>query len=71
MHYQMRDMILEMTDKQLGDIHMPGIVPKLSETPGKVAWTGPELGEHNDEIYKGWLHFSEEEYAAFQEKGII
>jgi len=71
MHYQMRDMILKMTDKQLGDIHMPGIVPKLSETPGKVAWTGPELGEHNDEIYKGWLHFSEEEYATFQEKGII
>ncbi len=29
---------------------MPGIVPKLSETPGTVEWTGPQLGEHNDEV---------------------
>jgi len=27
---------------------MPGIVPKLSDTPGSVEWTGPALGEHND-----------------------
>lgn len=29
---------------------MPGIVPKLSETPGTVEWTGPQLGEHNDAV---------------------
>jgi formyl-CoA transferase len=29
---------------------MPGIVPKLSETPGGVEWTGPELGEHNEAV---------------------
>ncbi|UTH35457.1 CoA transferase [Pseudomonas sp. KHPS1] len=29
---------------------MPGIVPKLSDTPGAVHWTGPALGEHNAEV---------------------
>ncbi len=51
-HYQARDMILKVMDKNLGELHMPGIVPKMSKTPGEVKWTGPELGEHNEEIYK-------------------
>ncbi|MGJ9457991.1 CaiB/BaiF CoA transferase family protein [Oceanobacillus sp. CF4.6] len=70
-HYQMRDMILQITDKKLGELHMPGIVPKLSETPGSVEWTGPELGEHNEEIYKELLGYSEKEYHKLKQNGII
>ena len=29
---------------------IPGIVPKLSETPGATAWLGPALGAHTDEV---------------------
>ena len=32
------------------DFCMPGIVPKLSETPGSTTWIGPELGAHTDEV---------------------
>jgi crotonobetainyl-CoA:carnitine CoA-transferase CaiB-like acyl-CoA transferase len=31
-------------------VKMPGIVPKLSETPGGVNWSGPKLGQHTDDI---------------------
>ncbi|MET1082277.1 MAG: CoA transferase, partial [Burkholderiales bacterium] len=31
-------------------IDIPGIVPKLSETPGQTKWLGPTLGEHTDEV---------------------
>jgi crotonobetainyl-CoA:carnitine CoA-transferase CaiB-like acyl-CoA transferase len=31
-------------------VKMPGIVPKLSETPGAVNWQGPTLGQHTDDI---------------------
>jgi crotonobetainyl-CoA:carnitine CoA-transferase CaiB-like acyl-CoA transferase len=31
-------------------VKMPGIVPKLSETPGSVNWSGPGLGQHTDGI---------------------
>ena len=30
---------------------MQNVVPRLSETPGEVRWTGPALGQHNDEVY--------------------
>jgi crotonobetainyl-CoA:carnitine CoA-transferase CaiB-like acyl-CoA transferase len=32
---------------------MPGIAPKLSETPGAVRWPGPTLGQHTDEVLTG------------------
>ena len=31
---------------------MQNVVPRLSETPGEVRWTGPKLGQHNDEVFK-------------------
>lgn len=33
-----------------GDIYMPAAMPKLTKTPAKTNWLGPELGQHNDEI---------------------
>ena len=35
------------------DFKMPGIVPKLSDTPGSCEWVGPQLGEHNSAVLKG------------------
>ncbi|MUK87643.1 CoA transferase [Ornithinibacillus sp. L9] len=70
-HYQARDMILKVMDKKLGELYIPGVVPKLSETPGEVEWTGPEIGEHNEEVYKEILQFNDEEFADLKEKGII
>jgi formyl-CoA transferase len=32
---------------------MPGVIPKLSGTPGRVEWVGPELGEHTREVLSG------------------
>lgn len=70
-HYQMRDMILKVTDKQLGELHIPGIVPKLSKTPGEVKWTGPEIGEHNEEIYRDILKIDDDKFAQLKSNGII
>src|SRR5690606_21588021 len=33
-------------------VKMPAITPKLSATPGRTNWLGPELGEHNEEILR-------------------
>jgi crotonobetainyl-CoA:carnitine CoA-transferase CaiB-like acyl-CoA transferase len=45
-------MILPMTLPDGTQVKMPGITPKLSETPGAVRWTGPTLGEHTAEILR-------------------
>ncbi|NVZ19572.1 CaiB/BaiF CoA transferase family protein [Pseudomonas costantinii] len=49
-HYQARDMLLNVELPGGVSVKMPGIVPKLSETPGAVNWQGPTLGQHTDDI---------------------
>ena len=70
-HYRDREMIIEVDDPEIGLMPMPGIVPKLLGTPGRVKWTGPSLGQHNEEIYKSQIGLSDQEYAEYREKGII
>jgi formyl-CoA transferase len=50
---------------------MPNVLPSLSETPGEIRHTGPNLGEHNDEIYRGRLGLSAAELAQLKADGII
>jgi formyl-CoA transferase len=57
----------------LGDrtVKVPGIVPRLSRTPGEIEWLGPALGEHNDEILGGVLGLSEEEIERLSALGVV
>jgi crotonobetainyl-CoA:carnitine CoA-transferase CaiB-like acyl-CoA transferase len=66
-----RGMIEEAEVPGLGMLKIPGIVPKMEKTPGRTKWTGPALGAHNEEIFKGLLGMREEEYRVLQEKGVI
>ncbi len=60
-----------MDTKDFGTISMQGIVPKLSATPGEICWPGPELGEHNEQIYGGLLGLSNTEIANLRAEGVI
>ena len=70
-HYRERESLVDFKDPVHGTISMPGIVPKLSKTPGSIEWTGPELGRHNDEIYRRLLGKSEAEINALEQDGVI
>lgn len=48
--YLAREMLLSAKLPDGTPFKMPGIVPKLSDTPGGVEWTGPQLGEHTEQI---------------------
>lgn len=54
--YLAREMIVEAATANGGRLKVPGIVPKLSATPGAIAHPAPRLGEHDVEIMegKGW-----------------
>ena len=71
LHYRERESLVDFEDPVHGNISMPGIVPKLSATPGSIEWTGPKLGSHNDEIYKTLLRKSDAEIKALEQEGII
>ncbi len=70
-HFKAREAIVEVADKTLGTLKMQNTFPKLSSTPGKVRWTGPDLGEHNEEIYGGILGMNSATMKEYQERGII
>ncbi len=69
-HYQARKMFVKMQDSRVGEIVMPGIVPKLSETPGGVEWVGPPCGAHTEEVLAE-LGFSPKEISEWLNKGVI
>jgi crotonobetainyl-CoA:carnitine CoA-transferase CaiB-like acyl-CoA transferase len=69
-HYRARDMLLNIDHGDLGQITVPGIVPKLSDTPGSVRWLGPALGEHNREVFAE-LGIDEQAMANLASKGVI
>ena len=48
-HYQARGMIQRITTADGLELDVPGIVPKLSLTPGAINRRAPTLGEHTDE----------------------
>jgi formyl-CoA transferase len=70
--FKARDMLVEHVDPEFGPYIGPGIVPKFSETPGEVRWSGPwEEGSHNDEIYCGLLGLSASELDALRADGVV
>jgi crotonobetainyl-CoA:carnitine CoA-transferase CaiB-like acyl-CoA transferase len=69
-HYQARDMLLDAALPGGVSVKMPGIVPKLSDTPGEVRWQGPTLGEHTDSVLSS-LGFDAEHVARLRSEGAV
>jgi succinyl-CoA---D-citramalate CoA-transferase len=70
-HYAARENVVTVEDPEIGAFPMQNVIPRLSETPGEVRWTGPALGQHNEEIYGGLLKLDDDERAGLRERGIF
>jgi len=71
-HFKARGNLLRVEHPVLGEITMPGIVPRFSATPGVVRFPGPvRIGEHNLEIYHQELGISLEELEILRSEGVI
>ena len=49
-HYRAREMILKTEAYDGLPVHQPGVVPKLSETPGQIRSRAPRIGEHTEAV---------------------
>ena len=69
-HYNARG-LFEEVDVAGETLQIPAMIPRLSETPGRTDWPGPEVGAHNAEVLGDVLGMSEDEIAALADKGVI
>jgi formyl-CoA transferase len=69
-HYAARGMIGDYPLKDGNTLKLPGIVPRLSETPGETKWVGPALGEHTAEVLSA-LGYGVEQQRELKKRGVI
>jgi formyl-CoA transferase len=68
--YLAREMIRQVTLPDGALLRVPGVVPKLSETPGEIEWIGPKLGEHTDEVL-GRVGYSPADIDSLRSRGVV
>ncbi|MDQ3925167.1 MAG: CoA transferase [Actinomycetota bacterium] len=68
--YNALNSIISVEDPELGPLKMQNVLFRLSETPGEVRWSGPRLGEHNEEVY-GELGIDKERLEELKAGGVV
>ena len=69
-HYRAREMILRQDTRDGWSLDVPGVVPKLSGTPGTLRSPAPRLGEDTDAVLRE-LGLGEAAIAALRARGIV
>jgi crotonobetainyl-CoA:carnitine CoA-transferase CaiB-like acyl-CoA transferase len=71
-HLQARGFFTEVEHEELGaTVTYPGPPFRLPESPWRIHRRAPQIGEHNREVYQGWLGMSDEELAGLQRMSVI
>ena len=68
--YRARETVTSVEDPHLGEVLMQNVIPRLSETPGRIDHTGPDLGAHNQEVY-GELGIGPERLEELEADGVV
>ncbi len=69
-HYRARGMLLPQTTRDGHTLEVPGIVPKLSATPGTIRSSAPRLGDDTDAVLRE-AGLSEAQIALLRDKGVV
>jgi succinyl-CoA:(S)-malate CoA-transferase subunit B len=69
--YQARQTMITIEDERVGRLRMPGIVPRMSKTPGSIMHAGRPLGADNEAVYVKLLGLTSAEISDLSRKGVI
>jgi crotonobetainyl-CoA:carnitine CoA-transferase CaiB-like acyl-CoA transferase len=70
-HFAARQALVRVPHPKFANLWMQNVFPKLSETPGEVKWPGPEVGQHNEEVYGELLGLGRDRLSALAQEGVI
>jgi succinyl-CoA:(S)-malate CoA-transferase subunit A len=70
-HYAARGNLVSVDENGMGPVVVPGVVPKLSKTPGRITNLGPPLGNATYEVMRELLELSAAEIAELRQRKII
>ena len=70
-HFIARETIVDVAHPKYDNLKMQNVFPRLSATPGKIKWLGPDIGQHNEEIYQGLLGYDQADLDRLAEDKII
>ncbi|HUM90978.1 MAG TPA: CoA transferase, partial [Candidatus Competibacter sp.] len=70
-HFQARGNLVKLEESGLGEVVIPGVVPTLSATPGRITNLGPSLGNATYEIMRELLELSADEIKQLRQRKII
>jgi len=62
-HFKARENLVTLSDPDIGEVTVPGVIPRLSETPGRIEHLGPALGNMTEQVLRELLGLSREEIA--------
>ncbi len=66
-----RDLVVDVNYPGIGKVPLPGIVPKLSRSPGSIRKRASKLGEDNGKIYLKELNLSGKELERLKKEGVV
>ena len=70
-HFQARGNLTKITEEGLGEVVVPGVIPTLSETPGRIANLGPAMGNATYEVMRELLGISADDIKRLRQRKII
>ena len=70
-HFQARGNLAHVPAEELGEIVVPGVVPTLSATPGRITHLGPTLGNATTDVLQGLLGLHADELRRLRQNKTI
>ena len=70
-HYAAREAIVTTEHPAFGKLRMQNVAPRLSASPSSIRTPAPELGQHNEEIYRGLLGLDDAALAELRSRGVV
>jgi len=70
-HFNARNNLFRIKDPEAGEVVVPGVVPRLSLTPGKIEHLGPHKGADTERVLSEWLGMNGREIAELRAREVI